>query len=454
MTRGPIFKRLVVFAVPLLLGNLLQQTYNAFDAIVVGNFVSIDALAAVGASGPLITMLVSFFMGMSNGSGVLISRFYGARNAKELRNAVHTAITLAFLIGAALSALGYALSPALLRLIRTPEEVFPDALTYLRIYFTGLIGVTVYNMGAAVLTATGDSKRPLFFLALSAALNIAMNLLFVLVFNLGVAGVAYSTIISQALCAALVIALLCRQPTVIRVDLKKLKIHGYILKEIVRLGLPGGIQGMIVSASNVGVQSYVNALGPAAIAGYGAGSRVDGYIFMPIQSMVLATSTFVGQNLGAKKVKRAREGVRVSMITSLGITVFMSALLFFFGKYVLRAFTPDVEVIAYGLEFIRIFIPCYFMLCFAQILPGAMRGAGDVKVPTLTSIGAFVVMRQIYLFLVTKVRHTVFTVALGYPITWFTAAAIIIIHYLKSDWSAFEGEFEESRAFEEFLDVK
>ena len=440
MTQGPIIRRLVFFAVPLLLGSLLQQTYNAFDAVVVGNFVSTDALAAVGSSGPLINVIVSFFMGMSSGASVLISRFYGARNAKELKNTVHTSIALAVILGIALSFVGLVLSPALLRMIKTPEEILPEAVTYLRIFFAGLTSATVYNMGAAILTAVGDSKRPLYFLALSATLNVLLNLFFVLVTGMGVGGVALATVIAQTVCAVSVVILLNRQVSDIRLDFKQIKIHKHILKDIIKIGLPGGIQGIIVSSSNFIVQSYINKLGAAVVAGYSAASRIDGFIMMPIQAMMLAISTFVGQNLGARKVKRARDGVRVSMFAGFCCTITVSLFVFTFGKYILRVFTPDEHVLSYGTEFIRIFVPGYFLLCFTQILPGGLRGAGDVKIPTLAAIGSFVVLRQIYLYFVTKISHTTFTVALAYPATWFVAAIIISIYYLRSDWSKFEGE--------------
>jgi putative MATE family efflux protein len=428
----------VLFALPLALAALLQQSYNAFDSIVVGRFVSNEALAAVGSSGPLTMMIVAFFMGMSNGSSVLISQFFGARNTAELKNTVHTAILLSILIGFGLSAVGVTVAPLLLRVIQTPDEVFVEAVVYLRIYFIGLPGLTVYNMGAAVLTATGDSKRPLYFLMLSMVIKVALNLLFVLVFNMGVAAVAWSTVIAQVINAVLVIWLLCNHPSDIKLNLKQLRIHRHIMSRILKLGLPGGIQGSIVSFSNVIVQTYINRLGGMVMAGYGASQRIDAFVMIPVQSMALGVSTFVGQNLGARKVKRARGGVRTALAASVGSVLFLSAAVYIFAPGLIRIFTIDDEVIAHGLTFVRIFVPFYFLLCLVQVTASALRGSGNVKIPTIISISCFVILRQIYLFVVTQFTHTVASVALGFPLGWFISSVLLLIYYKRSNWDKFE----------------
>jgi putative MATE family efflux protein len=442
MTQGKIWKQLTAFALPLLLGLLLQLAYNAFDAIVVGNFVSSDALGSVGASGPLINIIVSFFMGMSSGSSVLISQYYGARDAKELRNTVHTSMLLSIILGAVLAVVGFFLAPAIMNLLKTPEDIFNDAVTYLRIFFIGMPALTVYNMGAAILTATGDSKRPLYFLILSSVINIAGNLIFVLVFHMGVAGVAWSTILSEIICAALVVLLLSRVPTGIRLNLKRLRIHKHILKRVLRLGLPSGIQGTIVSVSNAVVQGYINGLdvllNGGVVAAYTSTSRLDAFITLPIQAMTMAVSTFVGQNLGAGQVKRARSGVKVAMCLGIPCSAVLSAAVLLSGSFALRMFSGDEMVLNYGVEFMRVLAPGHFILNFCQILPGALRGANDVNLSTFASVGSFVVLRQIYLFFVTKSNNSIFTVALGYPITWFIAAVIITVYYMRSNWSKFE----------------
>ena len=438
MTQGTIWKQLVLFALPLALAALLQQSYNAFDSVIVGRFVSDEALAAVGSSGPLTMMIVAFFMGMSNGSGVLIAQFFGAKNTDELKNTVHTVILLSMLIGVGLAAVGITVAPLILRLIQTPDEVLVEAVVYLRVYFVGLPGLTVYNMGAAVLTATGDSKRPLYFLMLSMVIKVSLNLLFVLVFNMGVAAVAWSTVVAQVINAVLVIRLLCRHPSIIRLNLRDLKIHKHILVRVLRLGLPGGIQGSIISFSNVIVQTYINRLGGMVMAGYGAAQRIDGFIMIPVQSLALGISTFVGQNLGAGRVKRARGGVRTALTVGVGSVLLLSAIVYTFAPSLLRIFTSSDEVIAHGLSFVRIFVPFYFLLCLVQVTSSALRGSGNVKVPTIIGISCFVVLRQVYLFVVTLFTHTVTSVAVGFPLGWFVSAVLVLIYYIRSDWSKYE----------------
>ena len=438
MTEGPIAKQIILYAIPLLLGNLLQQLYNAFDAIVVGNYVSNEALAAVGASGPMINMIIAFFMGMSTGSSVLISQFYGAKDRKGMHDAVHTAMLLSVILGVLLSVVGVLASRTLLQWMATPPEVMEDAITYLSIFFSGMTGLTIYNMGAAVLTAVGDSKRPLFFLIVSATLNITGNLIFVNVFHMGIAGVALSTIIAQAVSAALVIVVLCLSEDSYRLIPRDLRINLPIVKRIARIGLPGGIQQAIISCSNILVQSYINKLGAPIVAGYSASSKLDAFIMLPVQTMALAVTTFVGQNLGAQNVKRARKGVHVSLALGAGITIAFSALMLLLKEPLLRIFSPDPDVLRYGIEFMYVFVPGYFILAFTQIIPGALCGAGDVNVATLTCIFCFVVLRQIYLFFITQFSHSITTVALGYPLTWVIAAIVMILYYRRSDWSRFE----------------
>jgi putative MATE family efflux protein len=440
MTQGTIWKQIVLFSVPIFIGHLLQQTYNAFDSIIVGHYVSSNALAAVSASSALIMMIVSFFVGLSNGASVLISRFFGAKDSGELKSAVHTAIIMSFFVGIFLSVMGVVFSPALLSLMRAPEEAFADAVIYLRIYFAGLTGLTVYNMGAAILTATGDSKRPLYFLTLTTVLKVGMNFLFVLVFDMGVAGVAFSTIIAQALSAVLVIILLCRFNSDVRLELKKLKLHKHILKDIVRLGLPGGIQGALISLSNMIMQAYINGLGVAATAGFGAAARVDMFISIPVMSLTLSTSTFVAQNLGAMQVKRAREGVRVCVRMALGCTIVLCTIVLLLNVRILRIFTSDELVLSYAMQFMRVLVPCYFLTCFNQPVAGALRGAGDIKIPTIIFISYFLGLRQLYLYIATSILYTPTIVALCWPVIWFITAITMTIYYKRSDWSEFEAK--------------
>ncbi|MDR1440087.1 MAG: MATE family efflux transporter [Clostridiales bacterium] len=439
MTHGNIFSLLFTFSVPLFFGNLLQQLYNAFDAIVVGNFVGNEALAAVGSAGVLINMIIAFFMGMSMGASVLISQAYGARDGKALHEAEHTAMVLSAALGIALSALGIATTPLLLSLMRTPPEIVPQAAEYLRIYFCGMTALTVYNMGAAILTAVGDSRRPLYFLAISTVLNIVGNLVFVNVFHMGVAGVAWSTVIAEAVTAVLVVIALCRAEGAYRLYLKDLRIHSRVVRQIARLGLPGGMQQAIISLSNIVVQSYINLMGADVVAGYIANNKLDAFIMLPTQTLALSVSTFVAQNLGAGQVKRARRGTRLSLLAGLAISAAISVMGLVFGRYLIRIFTPDPVVVANGLRFMRVFVPMYFLLCFTQIIPGALRGAGDVNVATLACIISFVPIRQVYLFIVSRISYTIELVALSYPATWGLAAAVLLVYYYRmTDWGKFE----------------
>jgi putative MATE family efflux protein len=443
LTEGNIWKLLVFFAVPMLLGNLLQQFYNAVDAVVVGRYVGPEALAAVGVTGPMINMIVALFMGISSGSTVIIARFFGAKEDKGIEEAVHNAMLLAVTSGIALSIAGVLLCPAMLRLMSTPADMFEGAKVYLTIYFAGLTGLTVYNMGAAVLIAVGDSKRPLYFLMLATVLNTVGDLVFVRVFKLGIAGVAYATIISQAICASLVVILLCRAKGAHRLVLKRLRFSGDVLGKIAGVGLPAGIQQSIIGASNTIVMGYVNTLGIAVSAGYAASNKLDMFIMVVMQSMALAVTTFVSQNLGAGNVARARRGVVCSLIMGVGVTACLSALALIFHTALLRIFSPDMDVIGYGWEFMRVFVPFYFLLGGTQIIPGALRGAGDVKVAVYTNVFCMVVLRQIYLFVVTRLVHNVFVVALSFPIMWFISALVTTVYYMRTDWSVFEKPRDE-----------
>jgi len=437
MTQGVIWKQMVLYAIPLLLGNILQQLYNAFDAIVVGRFVSDHALAAVGASGPLMNVLIAFFMGLSNGASVIISQSFGAKDDESLRKATHTAMLTSVIIGAVLMVLGMVFSPMLLRMVSTPEEIMADAIIYLRIFFAGAVGLTLYNMGAAILRAVGDSKRPLYFLAVSAFINIVGNLVFVLVFDMGIAGVAYSTIIAQFISAILVVWVLFREEGGHRLELPHMHIHGGMLKEFLRIGMPGGIQSALISFSNVFVQSYINKMGASVVAGYSVASKVDAFVMLPGQTMAMTTTTFVGQNLGAKKVSRARQGVKWGLGLAVGITLMVAAAVLIFVTPVTRIFSTSQDVFESAKQFIYVLASTYVIMTVSQVLPGALRGAGDVRVPTLIGIVSFVLLRQVWLFFATKVSYTITTVALGFPVAWALAAIALVFYYRKSDWSRF-----------------
>lgn len=434
MTSGNILKQLVLFSLPLLLGNLFQQLYNTVDSVIVGNFVGKSALAAVGASAPIINMLVGFFMGLATGASVVISQYYGAKDEKRLHDAVHTSMALTIVVGIAMTIIGTILSPLLVSLIGTPQDVFDNATLYLHIYFYGVLGLMVYNMGSGILRAVGDAKRPLYFLILSSIINIVLDYVFVVYVNMGIAGVAWATLIAQCTSAILVLLLLMRTKEPYRIVLKDLKMDKEMLKKVVSIGLPSGIQQSIVSFSNVIVQSYINGFGSGAMAGNSAWTKIDSFIMLPMQSFGLAATTFTGQNLGAKKTDRALKGARTALWLSIAVTISLSILVFFNGTTLLNVFSSDEEVHYYGTMLMNTYVPSYVFLCMVQIFAGVLRGAGDATPPMVTMIVCYVVIRQIYLAIISHFAHSFILTMMGFPLTWTLCAFCLYLHYRKKTW--------------------
>lgn len=433
-TKGNILKQLVIFSIPLLIGNLFQQLYNTVDSIIVGNFVGKNALAAVGASGPIINMLVGFFMGLATGASVVISQYFGAKDQKRLHDAVHTSMAMTFVVGIALTIIGSILSPVMVELIGTPAEVFDSATLYLKIYFWGVLGLLVYNMGSGILRAVGDSKRPLYFLIFSSIVNIILDYTFVVFFKMGIAGVAWATLIAQAVSAILVIVLLVRSKESYRIILKDLKITGEMLRKIISIGLPSGIQQSIVSFSNAIVQSYVNSFGASAMAANSAWTKIDSFVMLPMMSFSLAATTFVGQNLGAGNKERTLKGSKTALFLSIGVTACLSVIVFFNGTTLLQVFSKDTEVIEYGRRLMNIFIPGYVFLCMVQVFAGTLRGAGVANPPMIIMIFCYVVVRQIYLAIAVPLTHNFTFVMLGFPVTWGLCALILWLYYRRKTW--------------------
>lgn len=448
LTKGNIGKLLIAFTLPLFFGNLLQQLYSAVDAIIVGRFVGDIALAAVGSSGPITYVIVSFFTGMSTGSSILISQFFGGKKFQELSDTVHTGIGLAIIMGIVLGLFGFFITPYMLIWMNSPPEVYPLAVTYFQIFFAGLPGLTIYNMGAAIITAMGDSKRPLIFLVFSSILNLLLNLLFVIVFHWGVAGVGFATIIAQAITAVLVLTILATTEGEHKLKLRQIRIHKTVLKNVVKLGFPSAIQGSIISLSNVMVQAYVNQLGTIVAAGYSTMSRVDGFAFMPAQTISMALPTFVAQNLGAAQVDRARKGIKYSAIGGFIISVISSVLVLGFAYSALGLFSPQKEVQDAGFGFLKILVPCYPILYFSMLIPGALRGAQVVRIPTVINVSCFVFLRQLYLFIATQFQLSITIIALSYPITWTAAIILNFIYFKRFDWNMYEKKdmIEESES--------
>lgn len=435
MTEGSVVGHLVRFAVPLLLGNLFQQLYNTVDLWVVGRYVSNAAYSAVGTVTPIIIMLIGFFMGLASGAGVVISQYYGAKKQDQVRQTVHTSIVMTLVLGVVLSVAGILIIPFMLRLMKTAPEAVPEATTYLTIYFAGAMGLLLYNMGSGILRAVGDSKRPFYFLVVSALLNIALDLLFVAGFRMGVEGVAYATILSQGVSAALILTVLARSSEAcIRLRLRDLRIDLRILRQIIRIGVPSALQMAITSFSNVFVQSYINFFGLDCMSGWTTYSKLDQFIILPVQSLGLAATTFVGQNLGTSQVERAKEGTRAAFFLSVGITVVISAFAILFAPWLVAFFNDKPEVVAYGTLFLRRMCPCYVLICVNQVYSGSLRGAGISQPPTYIMLASFVVFRQIYLYIMANfISNTILPIALGYPAGWLVCSILTLLYYSHVD---------------------
>ena len=432
MTEGSIAKQLLLFSLPLMVGNIFQMLYNTVDVMVVGNFVGKEALAAVGSTTMIVNMLVFFFNGFSIGAGVVISRYFGARDMKKLHDSVETTIAATLMLCVIFTAAGVAGVKPMLRFMSTPEDVFDDAVIYLTIYIAGIAGLLIYNIGSGILRAVGNTSIPLFFLVLTSVLNIILDLFFVLALKAGIAGVAYATIISQFISAVLTLILLTRSREVYRLVWRDLHIDRRILGAVFSVGLPAGIQSVLTAFSNIFVQSYVNYFGSGCMAGWSCYNKLDQFIMLPMGSMSMAATSFVSQNIGAGRKERADWGTVGAIGLSLLITGVIAVFLFVFAAPSVGLFTKDASVISYGVLFLR--ANTFFLLfnCVNHVLAGALRGYGDAKGPMVIMLGCFVVIRQIYLFTVTHfIANTPLLVGLGYPVGWGTCCLVEVTYYLR-----------------------
>lgn len=434
MTEGVIWKQLLTFSIPLLIGNLFQQLYNTVDSVVVGRYIGSQALAAVGSSNSLINLIIGMFMGIATGAGVIISQYYGADDRPKLQWAVHTCIALSVIGGIILTVLGIAASPVILGWMGTPQEVMESSVIYFRIFFGGSLFNLVYNMGAGILRAVGDSKRPLYFLCISSVVNIVLDLVFVVVFHMGVAGVGYATIIAQMVSAVLVMLALIKSKEGYRVELSKLKIDMRMTKRILKIGIPSGIQQSIISLSNVIVQANINGFGAAAMAGYGAYCKIDGFVMLPLQSFCMAATTFTGQNIGAGNISRVKKGMVHGLFIGSLYTILISVVLFFQVDKVLAIFSSDAEVIRYGHITMYALLPFYGTMMVHNVLMGSFRGAGRTVATMLISVGNMCVLRMIYINLLVPFFPSYEAVLLCYPITWCTTMVMDLIYCWKVPW--------------------
>ncbi len=433
MTDGSIAKHLITFAIPLLIGNLFQMLYNMVDTWVVGRFVSDAAFSAVGTLGSVTNLMIGFFMGLTSGAGVVISRFYGAGRLERVRDTVNTSVIMTAVLCVVFTVLGLALTPVFLLILKMPANVRSEAVTYLTIWFSGLSGLMIYNMGAAIMRAVGDSRRPFIYLVVAAVTNTVLDLVFVIVFKWGVAGVAIATVIAQALSALLTVISLCRNESAVKIVFKGMKFDTGLLKEIVNIGFPAALQMAITSFSNIFVQSYINHFGEFCMGGWTAYSKIDQIVILPMQSLSLASTTFVGQNLGCDQVKRAERGANTAFFMSLAATaVLIVPVIIFSGSFV-SIFNKNGEIIEYGTLFLRYLTPFYLFWCVNQIYAGALRGAGNSKAPMIIMLFSFVVFRQAYLFIVANfISNTILPIAMGFPAGWVLSAAITVVYYKKA----------------------
>lgn len=437
MTEGPIFRQLLLFSLPLLLGNAFQQLYNTVDSIVVGNFVGADALGAVTGVMPAINTLVGLFVGMSTGASVVISQYFGAKNDAGLRKSVHTAISATFFLGLAFMLAGYLLCPHLLHLMRTPAEIFPLAVVYLRIYFLGIEGLMFYNMTSAILRAVGDSRRPLIFLIITSLLNVALDLIFVAGFGFGVTGVAAATVISQFVSAALGLITLFKSTENYGISMREMRLNPYMLRRIINIGLPAGLQMAIISFSNVFVQGYINSFGAASTSGWGIYIRIDAFVILPLQTFAMAITTFTGQNAGAGNLERIRQGIRATLTLCMAVTLVICTAEFAAAPFLVQLFNQEEAVVRYGTLFIRL-NTMFDVLCAGnQVHACVLRGVGDSRAPMFIMITSFVIFRQIYLFIVTHLTASVIPVAFGYPAGWIVCSVIMLIYFRKSHWERY-----------------
>lgn len=434
MTEGNIWKQILFFSIPLILGNLLQQLYNTADTIIVGNFVGSEALAAVGSSGSLINLLISFCIGASAGAGVVIAQYYGANDKEKVQEAVHTTLAIAIVTGLILTVVGIMASPLLLRWMGTPEEVMGKSILYLRIFFLGLVFNVIYNMAAGILNAVGNSRRSLIYLAIASVSNIILDLVFVVGLKMGVAGVAIATDISQLLSSIFILRFLIKAEDNYRVDLRKIHWHVSMANKIIKIGLPTGIQNMVISFSNVLIQSSINTFGAKAMAGFAAYIKLDGFNILPVMSLSMAATTYTGQNVGAGKIDRVKKGMWVTLAMGIICTVATGVLILTFSHQIMGIFTRDPEVIEYAILAMKYFCPFYFLLSIMHELAGTVRGTGKTVPPMAIILIALCVYRVIWVQLAVPYFKTIRGVYIAYPISWAIGALLMVLYTWKGKW--------------------
>ena len=436
MTEGVIWRQILLFSIPLILGNLLQQMYNTMDSVIVGNFVGSDALAAVGASSSLLYLLIAFSTGAATGAGVVVAQLYGAGDEKKVQDAVHTALGIAVVLGLILTVVGIVVSPKLLEWMNTPEDIMDQSVEYLRIYFAGVVFNVIYNMAAGILNAVGNSKRSLLYLGIASFLNIGLDIFFIAILKMGVAGAAIATDICQLISSILILGFLVKVPDKYRVTVKKIRVHKHMAKKIIQIGLPSGIQNMVISLSNVLVQTGVNGFGTSAVAGFSAYLKVDGFNILPVMSFSMAATTFTGQNYGAGKMDRVKRGMWVTVAMSMIYTITTGFLLLTFAEPIISIFTSDTHVIAYGVLATKYFCPFYFLLGLMHSLAGTVRGTGKTIPPMVIILLALCVFRIIWVQFAVPSFESIRGIYLVYPLSWFIGAVLMSLYTWKGKWKS------------------
>ena len=449
MCSGPLIPKILQFSVPLMLSGILQLLFNAADIIVVGQFTGSQAMAAVGSTGSLNNLIVNIFLGFSIGSSVLMARFYGAKENKNIHDLVHTSILLALLSGVILVFLGLALAKPLLTLMGTPYDVIDQAVLYMRIVFLGMPALITYDFGAGILRAIGDTRRPLAYLFIAGVINVCLNLFFVIVFGLGVAGVAIATIISQYTSAFLIIRCMMKSQSVYSLALKDLRINRQTLKQIVRIGLPAGIQGAVFNISNVLIQSSINSFGSIAMAGNTAASNIEGFVYTAMNSLYQASTSFTSQNIGARKTERIVPVLIACLSIVIAVGAILSGIAITFGEGLLGIYSSDAEVIQYGLQRLHVVCLTYFLCGMMDVACGSIRGMGYSMTPTIVSLTGACGLRILWIYTIFRMDHTLFNLYLSYPISWivtFIAHIVCFIVFYRAWKNRTQGRMKVSRA--------
>lgn len=434
MTEGKISKKIILFAMPIFLGNLFQQLYHIIDSLVVGNVLGKDALAAVSSSGSLIFLIVGFISGIFVGAGVVIARYYGAKNMKDLSIAVHTTIAFGLIAGVLVTVVGIGLTPWMLRMMGTPDDVLPNSILFFRLYFAGGIGIVMYNTCMGIFQAVGDSRHPLYYLIISSIVNVVLVILFVAILDFGIAGAAIATVISQFVSAILAFVKLLRVEGVHRVYISQIRIQPKMLVSLLKMGIPTGVQNSVIGFANVIVQSNINKFGSVAMAGCGSYSKLEGFAFLPITSFSVALTTFIGQNLGAKNYERAKKGARFGILTGVLLSEVVGIILWILAPILISFFNNQSDVIEFGVLQTRTEALFYFLLALSHCLAGILRGAGKSSVPMIVMLICWCAIRITYITIMVDIIPDIRVVFWAYPLTWFLSSIIFLIYYKKADW--------------------